>query len=56
MKLRWTKKHCILSVLGNENNNADTDSNNTIFTIKDAKLYVPASLIRKRQPKIIKTS
>ena len=40
LKLRWTK-HCVLSVLGNEHDNANTDSNNTIFTFKDTKLYVP---------------
>ena len=32
-------KHCVLSLLGNDNDNAD--SNNIIFTIKDTKLYVP---------------
>ena len=34
-------KHCILSVLGNNKDNANADSDNTVFTIKDAKLYVP---------------
>ena len=38
MKLRW-KKHCILAAGGVEN--VDANSNNIIFTIKDAKLYVP---------------
>ena len=40
LKLRWTK-HCVLSVLRNENDNANADSRNIIFTIKDTKLYVP---------------
>ena len=31
LKLRWTQ-HCIISVLGNENYNANGDSNNIIFT------------------------
>ena len=30
-----------LSVLGNENGNANADSNNVIFAIRDTKLYVP---------------
>ena len=33
-------KYCVLSAAGNDNTNADP--NNIIFTIKDAKLYVPA--------------
>ena len=37
LKLSWTK-HCHLAVIGVENN--DADYNNTIFTIKDTKLYV----------------
>ena len=40
LKLRWMK-HCVLSVLDNENYNANVDSNNIIFTIKDTKLYIP---------------
>ena len=40
LKLRWTK-HCVLSVLGNENDNANADANNIILTIQDTKLYVP---------------
>ena len=39
LKLRWTKH--VLPVLDNENDNANADSNNIIFTIKDTKLYVP---------------
>ena len=39
LKLRWTK-HCVLSVLGDENDNANADSNIT-FTIKDTRLHVP---------------
>ena len=42
-KLRWTQQ-CILSVLGNENDNANADSNNAIFTIRDTKLYVTVSV------------
>ena len=38
LKLRW-KKHCVLYVLGNENDNDNAESNNIIFTIKDTKLY-----------------
>ena len=38
LKLRWTK-HRVLTVCGVENN--DADYNNTIFTIKDTKPYVP---------------
>ena len=36
-KLKWTK-HCVLTVLGNENTNANSDS--TIFLNKGTKLYV----------------
>ena len=32
-------KHRILSVLGNENDNSNADSNCTTFTIKAIKLY-----------------
>ena len=54
LKLRWTK-HCVLSVLVNENNNANVDSNNTIFAIKDTKLYVPVvSLSAKDNQKLSK--
>ena len=38
LKLRWAT-HCVLSVLGNENDNANVYSNNVIFTIKDTKSY-----------------
>ena len=37
LKRKWTK-HCVLSVLGNDNPNVN--SNNIIFIIKDTKLYV----------------
>ena len=37
LKFRWAK-HCVLSVLGNENDNTNPDSNNNIFTVKDTKL------------------
>ena len=39
LKFKWTK-HCVWSVLGDENDNANADSN-IIFTIKDTKFYVP---------------
>ena len=39
IKLKWTKYY-VLAVLGKENDNADVDSNNNIFTIKDTKLYL----------------
>ena len=39
LKLKWIKD-CVLSVLGNENDDANLDSNNIIFTIKDTKLFV----------------
>ena len=38
LKLKWTN-HCILSVNGNDNN--DANSSNISFTIKGTKLYVP---------------
>ena len=38
LKLKWTK-YCVLAETGVEN--ADTNSNNIIFIIKDTKLYVP---------------
>ena len=38
VKLKWTK-NCLLSAAGNDNTN--TNLNNIIFTIKDAKLYFP---------------
>ena len=34
LKVRWIR-HCVLSVLGNENNSANADSKNVIFTIKN---------------------
>ena len=39
MKLRWTK-HCVLSVLGNENDHILLILIIFFFTIKDTKLYV----------------
>ena len=50
-------KHCVLSVLGNENDNANADSNNVVFTIKDTELYVPVVTLSARslyQQKTIK--
>ena len=34
-------KHCVLSMLGNENDNGNVDSNDIIFTVKDTKLSIP---------------
>ena len=50
-KLRWMK-HCVLSELGNGNDNDNLDSNKIIFTIKDNKLYVSVvNLSAKDNPK-----
>ena len=32
--------YCVLFVLGKENDNANADSNNVVFTLKDTKLYL----------------
>ena len=34
-------------VLGNENDTANADSNNIVFTVKDTKLYVPVVTLAK---------
>ena len=34
-------KHCVLSMLCNENDNGNVDSNDIIFTVKDTKLSIP---------------
>ena len=34
-------KHCVLSMLGNENDNGNVDPNDIIFTVKDTKLSIP---------------
>ena len=52
LKLKWTK-YCVLAVLNNENDNADADSNNNIFTIEDAKLYVPVVALSARDNQFI---
>ena len=54
VKLRWTK-YCVSSVLGNENDNANTDSDKCFFTIKDTNLNVPAVTISPKD-NIVKTS
>ena len=46
LKLRWTK-HCVSSVGGTDNANVN-DDNNSIFTIKDTKLYVPVVTLSAR--------
>ena len=52
LKLRWTK-YCVLSVV--TNNNDDASPNNTIFTIKNTKLYVPVvTLSAKNNQKLSK--
>ena len=38
LKLKW-RKSCVLAAASVDN--ADANSNDIIFTIKDAKLYVP---------------
>ena len=38
LKLKW-KKNCVLSAAGADN--ANPNSNNIIFTIKDIKFYAP---------------
>ena len=40
LKLRQTK-HCVSSVLGNEDDTSNANYNKYIFTIKDTKLHVP---------------
>ena len=50
LKLRWTK-HCVLSVLGNENDNDNADSNNVIFTIKDTKLSASVIILSAKDNK-----
>ena len=40
LKLR-RMKHCVLSMLGNKNDNGNVDSNDIIFTVKDTKLSIP---------------
>ena len=47
LKLRWAK-HCGLSVAGTDNANGNNDDNDTIFTIKDTKLYVPVVTLSAR--------
>ena len=46
-------KYCVLSAAGADNANAD--SNNIIFTIKDTKLCFCYNIISKRQSKTIRT-
>ena len=38
IKIKWTK-YCALTTIGN--NNANANSNNIIFTIKDTNSYLP---------------
>ena len=52
LKLTW-KNHCVLSANGNDN--ADANSNNIIFTIKDTKSHVPViTLSAKDKQKLSK--
>ena len=48
VKLEWIKC-CYLSATGADN--ANDNSNNTIFTIKDTKLYVPVLTLSARNNK-----
>ena len=52
LNLKWTK-HCVLSVLGNNNDNSDNNSDNIIFNIKDTKLYVLVILLAKDNRKLL---
>ena len=52
-KFKWMK-HCVLSLLGTEN--ADANYNNFIFMVEDKYYMSLSSLISKRQSKTIKTS
>ena len=46
--------YCVLFVLGKENDSANADSNNVVFTLKDTKLYLSvATLIIKNQSKLL---
>ena len=52
LKLKW-EKYYVLSAVGNDNTNANT--NNIIFTIKNTKLYVPVvTLLAKGDQKLSK--
>ena len=46
-KLKW-RKHCVLSGLGNNNDKADANFHNIIFTIKGIKLYLPVINLRAK--------
>ena len=48
-------KYYVLFVNGNDNVNDNDDINNIIFTIKDAKFYVPVFTLSARDKKIIRT-
>ena len=45
LKLKWTN-YCVLSAAGADND--DANGNNTIFTIKNTKLYVPVMTLSAR--------
>ena len=44
LKPKW-KKYCVFSAGGTENVINDDNAINTIFTIKDRKLYIPAAIL-----------
>ena len=46
LKLKWTE-YCVLAAAGTDNTNANY--NNIIFTIKEAKLYVPVVTLSDNQ-------
>ena len=47
LKLKWTK-YCVLSAAGADNVNGNDNDNIIIFTMKDAKLYVPVVILSAR--------
>ena len=40
--------YCVLFVLGKEIDNANTDSNNVVFTIKDTKFYISVVILSSK--------
>ena len=46
-KFRWTE-YRVFFVLGKENDNANADSNNVVFTLKDTKLYLSVATLSSK--------